>query len=210
MFLGHGFQAFLSKPIDILKLDAAIRRWIKNKNKLKDSANDGRVLATSSGTVATGSMEERLMRLEPTFDLSACGFSVKEGLARFGDDSEILLDILQSYASNAPALLEKLLASEAERDLEAYAVTIHGIKGSSQGICATQIGDEAWGLEKAAKAGDAGFIHSQNERFIRKVRDFLDALNKFLAAARGGSKNPHVDAPTPAFLAQSGRQSPRA
>ncbi|MCL1964344.1 MAG: ATP-binding protein, partial [Firmicutes bacterium] len=33
MFLSFGFQAFLSKPIDILQLDAVIRRWIRNKSR---------------------------------------------------------------------------------------------------------------------------------------------------------------------------------
>ena len=30
MFLSHGFQAFLSKPIDILRLDKVIRQWIRD------------------------------------------------------------------------------------------------------------------------------------------------------------------------------------
>jgi len=30
MFLAHGFQDFLSKPIDIMRLDAVVRKWIKN------------------------------------------------------------------------------------------------------------------------------------------------------------------------------------
>ncbi|MDR0522776.1 MAG: response regulator, partial [Planctomycetaceae bacterium] len=33
MFLANGFQAFLSKPIDIMRLDAAIRRWVRDKTQ---------------------------------------------------------------------------------------------------------------------------------------------------------------------------------
>ena len=33
MFLKNGFQAFLSKPIDIIAMDAVIRKWVRNKSK---------------------------------------------------------------------------------------------------------------------------------------------------------------------------------
>jgi CheY-like chemotaxis protein/anti-sigma regulatory factor (Ser/Thr protein kinase) len=35
IFLGSGFQDFLSKPIDILRLDEAIRKWVRRKEKEK-------------------------------------------------------------------------------------------------------------------------------------------------------------------------------
>ena len=33
MFLNNGFQAFISKPIDIMKLDAILRLWVRKKEK---------------------------------------------------------------------------------------------------------------------------------------------------------------------------------
>ncbi|MCL2806754.1 MAG: ATP-binding protein [Coriobacteriia bacterium] len=32
MFLSRGFDAFISKPIDILQLDSVLRQWVRNKN----------------------------------------------------------------------------------------------------------------------------------------------------------------------------------
>jgi CheY-like chemotaxis protein len=32
MFLEHGFQDFLTKPIDIMRLNEAINRWVRDKN----------------------------------------------------------------------------------------------------------------------------------------------------------------------------------
>jgi signal transduction histidine kinase/CheY-like chemotaxis protein/HPt (histidine-containing phosphotransfer) domain-containing protein len=188
MFLEHGFQAFLSKPIDILKLDAAIQQWIKSRFK---GRADDQLPAPA-----------RLPRLDPAFNLSVFGFSVEEGLARFGGDSEVLLDVLRSYAASTPGLLEKLKVSEVKQDLEAYAVTVHGIKGSSRGIGARALGDEAEALEKAARAGDLAFVHSRNEEFVGQVRNFLEELNKLLATARGESEKPPADAPDPALLVQ--------
>jgi len=33
MFLDHGFQAFLPKPINIMSLDLAVRRWVRDKSR---------------------------------------------------------------------------------------------------------------------------------------------------------------------------------
>jgi hypothetical protein len=33
MFLSNGFDGFISKPIDIFQLDAALNRWIRDKHK---------------------------------------------------------------------------------------------------------------------------------------------------------------------------------
>jgi signal transduction histidine kinase/CheY-like chemotaxis protein len=37
MFLNNGFQDFLSKPIEILRLDAVVRRWVRDKELEKSS-----------------------------------------------------------------------------------------------------------------------------------------------------------------------------
>ena len=39
MFLSQGFQAFLSKPIDTVRLDSVIRRWVRDKN-IEKSLNE--------------------------------------------------------------------------------------------------------------------------------------------------------------------------
>ncbi len=39
MFLSQGFQDFISKPIDMTKLDAVLRRWVRDKSLEKESAN---------------------------------------------------------------------------------------------------------------------------------------------------------------------------
>ena len=38
MFLNNGFQDFISKPIDTAKLDSALRRWVRDKNRERELA----------------------------------------------------------------------------------------------------------------------------------------------------------------------------
>ena len=40
MFLNSGFQDFISKPIDMSKLDAVLRRWVRDKDKEAEAARD--------------------------------------------------------------------------------------------------------------------------------------------------------------------------
>jgi hypothetical protein len=63
------------------------------------------------------------------------------------------MGVLRSYLVHTPELLDKL-GSLSRETLPDYAVTVHGLKGASYGICAGEIGKEAEELEHAAKAGD--------------------------------------------------------
>jgi CheY-like chemotaxis protein len=38
MFLDIGFQAFISKPIDIMQLDSVLRQWVRDAKREKGDA----------------------------------------------------------------------------------------------------------------------------------------------------------------------------
>ncbi len=42
MFLSNGFQDFISKPVDMIKLDAVLRRWVRDKGLEKARPGRGR------------------------------------------------------------------------------------------------------------------------------------------------------------------------
>ncbi len=53
-----------------------------------------------------------------------------------------------------------------ERNLDAYAIYVHGIKGSSYAIFALQVGDAAEALEAAAKDGDMKTVEAGHFPFV--------------------------------------------
>ena len=170
MFLHAGFQAFISKPIDLARLDAVIRQWVRNK--------------TLEGTLDNDDPEQPEGIAPPrNFPRQVEGLDLQRGLARFGNDEQTFLHVLRSYAVNTRLLLEA--AGEVRREnLADYAVAIHGIKGSSRGICADRLGDRAAALEKAAKAGDFDFVAANNDAFLEateRLVDDLDALLRHMA-----------------------------
>jgi hypothetical protein len=106
------------------------------------------------------------------------GIDLTAGKDRFCDE-DAYLQILHSYCVHTLPLLEKL-KDVSEETLKDYAVTVHGIKGSSCGIFAMAVGKEAEMLEFAAKAGDIELVKAKNDAFIANVERLLSDLNSLL------------------------------
>jgi CheY-like chemotaxis protein len=165
MFLKNGFQAFLSKPIDILRLDHILRQWVRDKKKEKALPP---VQAPEKTAEETGAPD--------TFSMP--GITVKDALVRFNNDKETYLRILASYAAHTPAFIET--ARSATRDLLIYRVAVHSIKGSSRGIGAEGIGSMAEQLEHAARDGDTAFVEANTAAFIEAVQQLIATVTDFL------------------------------
>ncbi|MDR3279770.1 MAG: response regulator [Synergistaceae bacterium] len=171
MFLENGFDGFISKPIDITRLDAALNKWVRDKQDAK--------------TLMLAEREHADKNIAPGADRFSgyiAGIDFDAGVKRYGG-KDIYVRILESYARSTPALLEQL--GGVSRDtLGDFAVTVHGLKGSSYGICADEIAKGAELLEKAAKADDFETVSADNGRFIRSVESLLKGIETMLKALR--------------------------
>jgi CheY-like chemotaxis protein len=204
LFLGHGFQDFLTKPIDIMKLNGSINRWVRDKKTERELGMDresrmagGRPDQNSGAGQNPGEKEDG-RRLAEVFRANPVeGLDTEKGLERFGGDGESFLGCLRSYVTHTPSLLAAIWTVGAPAD---YAVTLHGIKGSSYGIAADRIGQRAEELEYAAKAGDLAFIEAENEGFIESTGNFIAGLIRLIDIAEEGRQKPRKPAPDPALL----------
>jgi signal transduction histidine kinase/DNA-binding NarL/FixJ family response regulator len=206
MFLSAGFQAFLSKPIDSVKLDAALNKWVRNKDKEAAlSAVESAVSAPENASAETAGAASPSMTAPSTAALSTPpaaasagagpavftpphGLDYQMGLSRFGGRTDAFLRILASYAAGLPELLDRVRSATDNPGLEGdaligYITGIHGLKGACRGIAAMELGSMAEELEMAAKRGDTAFTASRNEAFIKAAERFCAELKKNLAAA---------------------------
>ncbi|MDR1248926.1 MAG: response regulator [Treponema sp.] len=172
IFMSAGFNAFIAKPIDIMRLDVVLRQWVQDKQREGAIGKPEQEQAEKP----SGTPGDRVLA-----DAKIEGIDLKEGIKRFEEET-IYLGILRSYAVHTPALLEKLRSPSPET-LPAYAITVHGIKGASYGICAGAIGAWAEALERAAKAGDYEKIRGENAAFIALVERTLAGLEALLGNA---------------------------
>ena len=179
MFLASGFQAFISKPIEIRRLDSIIKQWVRDKElEKKLEADRATTEKDAPANIRTGrdrrSGWERRKKSNDRrlFIRKVDGLDITNGLRRFGGDKESYAAILQSFVTNTRPLLEAT-KNVTKGSLKDYAITVHGIKGSCRGICAEAVGDMAENLEGAAKRGDIGFVTSNNESFITTATKLL-------------------------------------
>jgi PAS domain S-box-containing protein len=173
MFLGNGFNGFISKPIDLVRLDAAIQQWVRDEElekTLDKQAMFGAGYNQRSGKDRRTGYDRRLLasKLDE--------MDINKGLERFGGDWETFLQILKSFAANTKLVLQTI--KEVNKDnLSNYAIIVHGIKSSCRGICAEAAGSQAEALEHAAKAGDLDFVVAHNPPLIEAVSDLIAKLD---------------------------------
>jgi signal transduction histidine kinase/CheY-like chemotaxis protein len=190
MFLKNGFNDYLSKPIEIAKLNEIMDIWIPAEKK------------KAQHLVKKEDEEAGPRRL--TQDISVEGIDLAAGKERYGESA--YLEVLRSYCVHTPALLEilrKLTAPLEGEKIKEYTVTVHGLKGSSYGIAAAEAGRQAEALEHAARGGDIRFIAANNSRLVETVGTLVENIRKLLAQIAGPAEaKPRLPAPDRALLAE--------
>jgi hypothetical protein len=127
------------------------------------------------------------------------GMDLKAGIERYEGET-VYLQILRSYTLHTPEQLLTLRALSPET-LPDYAVTVHGLKGASYGICAGEIGRQAEALEYAAKAGDYVHVKSGNMEFIAQVEAVLVKIGELLREVEeNGPEKQKAPSPQAALL----------
>ena len=164
MFLKNGFQAFLSKPIDLLRLDVEIRHWIRDKSQETGEHTEPLPSETADSCAHEWSID---------------GIDKEKALTRFGGNEDTYWVVLESFVINTPGLLEKIRAS-AGTPPQDYALLVHGVKGTCYGIGADEIGKQAEALEHAALRGDAQYVSEHSPAFLQSTEELIDRINTTL------------------------------
>ncbi|MDR1916952.1 MAG: response regulator [Synergistaceae bacterium] len=174
MFLNSGFQEFLTKPIDAIKLDAVLHKWVK------DRQSENTLREAESYSAEKKQQDDKRAILSDILEKTQVqGVDFKAGMHRFNDSPEVYLSVVNSFVQNTPRSLDEL-RHVSEDSLPGYAVLAHGVKGSCFGISADETGRMAEALEAAAKAGDFARVMAGNETFIRAVEALIPQFKAIL------------------------------
>jgi signal transduction histidine kinase/DNA-binding NarL/FixJ family response regulator/HPt (histidine-containing phosphotransfer) domain-containing protein len=195
LFLENGFQAYLPKPIDIIRLDQILNQWVRDKKKEKDlaetSANKPQETKLDSPVKTGGQIKKYTIP----------GINTAEALARFDDDEEIYFQVLKSFITYNPHQIETL--KTAGEDHESYRIAAHSMKGSSRNIGAEDLGYQAERLEKAAIIDDWDYINAVNADFIKSAEKLINDINTFLQTVMHNEPQagkPEKEKPSPETL----------
>jgi signal transduction histidine kinase/CheY-like chemotaxis protein/HPt (histidine-containing phosphotransfer) domain-containing protein len=180
MFLGEGFSDYLFKPVDVLKLDAILNRYIRDKQPEETL----RLIETREASKEFAARQARDVNHK---NADACavilsrsidGIDLEKGIVSFGGDALVYMGVLKSYMEHTPQLLVTIRSLAKPDDLNDYVIAIHGIKSSSYGISADKVGRLAEELEEAAKAGDFDKVCALQANFSNAADTLLAGLNE--------------------------------
>jgi len=171
MFMENGFDDFLSKPIDVSKLDEILDRWIpeekRAKNKEQLTINDERFAVNN-------------------FSLPVIpGVDVKKGITLTGGtlDSykKVLSMLCNDIEKRLPHLEEMLEANPPSADaLSLFVINVHALKSSSASIGAGQISAKAAELEAEGKKENVAFIREHLPVFTRMLVELTENIRNAL------------------------------
>jgi len=184
-FYEHGFQAFISKPIDIFEMDSVIKKWVRDDSREDVPVNDDLITPDNTSNLV----------------IHIPGVNTKKGLSLCGGKVNLYLPLLRSYTVNMPEILDKLKAVSAE-NLSDYVITIHGLKGASASVCAEAIQEEALELENLSRIGDLQGVLAKNDKFISDTQVIVANIKTWLEQYDINiDKRPRLKIPDPELLA---------
>jgi CheY-like chemotaxis protein len=203
LFLGKGFQAYIAKPVNVARLDAVIREWVRNDELEKSMADklivvEGEpVFDNRTGSERRSDRGDRRKGLDRRLLARKVeGVDINKGLDRFSGDWETLLQVMKSFIVNTKPVLDTIKEVNVE-NLPDYAIIVHGVKSSCRGISAETAGSQAEALEKAAKAGDFDFVQKNNQALIDIIAKLINDLDEALHEEETTVKTekPKIDKP---------------
>lgn len=166
-YLGAGFHAYMTKPIEGKRLKDMVRRFLPQV-LVVDAKDDEPVSKMAEQKVLEWN---KIAEKFPYLDVNiAKGFC--------SDDINFYLEVLESYVIHQQ--VEVLEKSYANKDLDAYLVQIHALKSTSKSIGAMHMSEHARALEIAAKEKDMDYIRKNHVCVIAEYKELLERVSATL------------------------------
>ncbi len=191
MFLREGFDAFISKPIELSELERVLRKVLpkelctdvfETEEEIRSHAASGRTSAAAAPAGKTVSEDNsdagENKALSPLEQVAALGIDTKTGLFYCQKDEEFYKKLLEQYAQNGSAKLKDAAGFLDGRDYHNYEIVVHALKSTSKMIGAGKLSDMALALENAAKAEDEKFILTHHEATMAEYKRLVDGIAK--------------------------------
>jgi signal transduction histidine kinase/CheY-like chemotaxis protein len=161
MFLEKGFNDYISKPIEIPKLDELMAKWIPKEKQIKTGAEFVRVNSENDG------------------GMFIPGIDIARGIRMTGGTITGYRRVLSSFYKDAEIRLPRIQG----KDMSAFIINVHALKSAAGAIGAEELSREAAALEAAGKAGDINAIAEKLPIFCEHLKKTADKIRAALAAS---------------------------
>jgi|GEM_PF-1186402 len=171
MFLQTGFDDFVSKPIEVARLNDILTKWIPKEKQREFTA------------VADEAQPEALT-------IQIDGVDTAKGLALSGGNIPLYLDLIATFGVECPKKLAELTRCYEAEDIPLYTIHVHALKTACANIGADAVSKEAENLENAGDRRYVEFIRKHHGRFTANLARLLSDIAQAMAASE---KPPHAD-----------------
>ena len=153
IFLGNGFDDFISKPIDVRQLNAVLNKLIRDKYPIEVVEEARREAGADTGQ-ASGAGDK------PVVDARFAEAFVR-------DASKSLTVLHEIYEKGEPF---------EDTDVRTYVIHVHGMKSALANIGEMELSAVALRLESATREGDTAAMSSDTPAFLASLREVIEKL----------------------------------
>ncbi len=169
LFIQEGMNDFLSKPIEINKLNDILTRWLPKEKQLP---------AKNTPDSAEQNTETLIIK----------GLNVAKGIKQIGGNKESYIDILKAYYRDGIKRIKSITTSYESDELKSFRTEVHAIKSATASIGGESLSDKAKLLEEAAHKLDNSYIDANIKPFLNEFDDLLNSIAESLELSRETKK----------------------
>ena len=165
MYLGYGFDDYLSKPILADKLDELLGRLLpETLVKYEKISGENEIKIAKTQTNAT---DEKYLYIDSELGMQYCL-----------NMPEFYQETMKEFCEQVREYLPRLEMIFEKKDWKQYAVVAHALKGNAKNIGAVAFSDLSLQHEKAAKEDNEDFILNEYSMYMRTLQKLLEKVEK--------------------------------
>jgi len=164
MFLSHGLNDFLAKPIETEKLYQIMEKWIPKAKQEK---------VTEVSAAAVGDETEIV------------GLDINTGIARTGGRAEIYVEILEVFCRDSQKKDAEIRQCLKSGDWKLFTIYVHALKSALASIGALELSQLARTLEEAGNQVNETFIRERTTVFLQELAELTARIRGYLSRDDG-------------------------